>query len=96
MHEAMFHKSHLSFILIQCLVVKIDIDVCGDVLARWLNHWVSPSKCQVKTIVQTILSTDILTHLQYKTNVIYNSILGNIYIPAVAYTVGNRINIHNK
>ena len=67
----MFHTSHLSFILIQRLVVKIDIDVCGGVL----NRWVSPSKGQVVSaflkIVQNILSTDILTHLQYNSSKLY-------------------------
>ena len=64
----MFYKSRKFHP--QRLVVKIDIDVCGDVLACWLNHRVLPSISQVGNaflkIIQNILSTDILTHLQYR------------------------------
>ena len=85
----MFHKSHLSFILIQPLVVKIDIDVCGDVLARWLNRWVSPSKGQVVNaflkIVQNILLTDNLTHLQYNSSKLYFLCLNTLVSPDFIY-----------
>ena len=73
--SSMFYKSHVSFILVQHLVVQTDIDVCEDVLACWLNRRVSPSIGQVVNaflkIIQNILSTDILTHLQYNSSKLY-------------------------
>ena len=53
LYNFMFYQSHVRFILIQRLVVKnkIDIDVCGDVLAGWLNRRVSPSKGQIPELM---------------------------------------------